>query len=83
MESRNGSYKTERGSTALVYGKHSGAWKIEFDWFEEGACIEAHPSVDFDGDEAWLHWNCECCDSGQARLYRAEAAAIKDGGGNA
>jgi hypothetical protein len=64
----SGHYRTEKGSTAEVFGHHSGSYRIEFDWFEEGACIEACPSVDTTGGETWLHWNCDCCGSGQAML---------------
>ena len=58
----NGTYRTAAGSLVTIDGIYGGRHVIDFDWFEEGACIEAHPSVDvIDG---CLHWNCGCCPDG-------------------
>ena len=63
-------YHTEAGSLVTLSGKFYGASNILFDWFEEGACIEARPTVDMsDANEPWLIWECECCGQGQSRLY--------------
>ena len=62
-------YRTERGSRVEISGEHRGISVINFDWFEEGACTEAHPTCDTrDPTDAWLYWQCECCGSGQAKL---------------
>lgn len=54
----NGHFRTEAGSSVEVSGKHHGIYVIWFDWLEEGACIEAIPSIDDCG--ARLGWQCEC-----------------------
>jgi hypothetical protein len=62
-------YQTVRGSVVEISGAHRGVSTIYFDWFEEGACIEAHPTCEVtDPTDAWLYWQCECCGFGQARL---------------
>lgn len=62
-------YRTDAGSRVEITGKHRGISTIEWDWFEEGACPEAHPVADVSRrDEQLLLWSCECCGSGQARL---------------
>jgi hypothetical protein len=64
-------YRTARGSRVEISGKHRGISVIDFDWFEEGACIEAHPTCETtDPNDAWLYWQCGCCGHGQARLER-------------
>ena len=64
-------YRTAAGSSVEISGQHDGISVIEFDWFEERACIEAHPTCDIaDEDDAWLHWWCECCCPGSAKLVR-------------
>jgi hypothetical protein len=62
-------YRTASGSRVEISGEHRGISVIEFDWFEEGACIEARPSAETgDRDEPMLYWFCECHGDGQARL---------------
>ena len=66
-------YRTERGSRVEISGKHRGISVIDFDWFEEGACIEAHPTSEVSNpSDAWLYWHCECCGCGQAKLMAAD-----------
>lgn len=55
-------WRTACGSTVEVSGQHHGVVTIDFDWFEEGACIEAARSVSVEiGPEPMLHWECACC----------------------
>lgn len=64
-------YRTERGSTVEISGKHRGISVIDFDWVEEGACVAAKRSAVADCSDptdAWLFWQCECCGNGQAKL---------------
>lgn len=67
----NGKYKTAAGSTLEVSGKHSGIYKVDFDWFEEGACIdcqcEPYPE-EWDKDDWRLIWHCDYCGGGNAKL---------------
>jgi len=70
----NGKYKTVNGSTLEISGKYGGIAKVDFDWLEEGACIdcqcEPYPEKFDDGD--WrLIWNCKYCGGGNARLQSA------------
>jgi hypothetical protein len=66
-------YRTAAGSLVEVSGAHRGIIAITFDWFEEGACCEAHPCEDLsDAGEPWLRWHCECCGGGYARLARVK-----------
>lgn len=53
---QNGTYRTPLGSIVTIDGKHSGIVTIDFDWFEESACIDAEPEVDRDTQE--LRWVC-------------------------
>jgi len=65
-------YRTERGSMVEISGIHRGISEVTFDWFEEGACREAHPVADVKcRDDALLTWSCECCGTGSARLVAA------------
>ena len=68
-------YRTPAGSTVEITGKHRGIVAITFDWFEENACMEAHPVENMsDKDEPMLTWSCECCGYGSARLVRVESS---------
>ncbi len=55
-------YVSEKGSTVKVTGKYSGIFTIDFDWFEEGACVEAHPEFNNDDNEPAIIACCECCE---------------------
>ncbi len=76
----NGLYRTKAGSTVRVSGRYNGIIKIDFDWFEEGGCIECEsPEInimDFPDrfGNFFLTWYCEYCSKGikQARLYKVE-----------
>jgi hypothetical protein len=58
-----------------VSGRHHGICDIVFDWFEEGACTEAHPAADIgDSSEPRLVWQCDCCGAGSAILTRGSNA---------
>jgi hypothetical protein len=61
-------YRTPAGSRVTITGEHRGITEIVFDWFEEGACPEAHPAVEIFLGEAMLVWGCGCCEPGSARL---------------
>ena len=71
-----GGYVTDAGSEVRIGGKHGGKVEIDFDWFEEDACLEAEPWVQ-DGE---LMWCCSCCDedgeSHSARLVRIERDGV-------
>jgi hypothetical protein len=53
-------FLSDNGSKVREYGKHGLAFDISFDWFEEGACIEAGPT--WDREERCIVASCECCD---------------------
>ena len=67
----NGTYRTDRGSTVTVSGKHGGIAEVVFDWFEElDACCDCKPQpmpVEDDG-LLYLYWDCEYCQGGRAPL---------------
>jgi len=67
---KNGTYKTKAGSIVTVSGMHNGSFDVEFDWLEEGGCIECIHHVDH--LEEALVWDCEYCEGGSAKLYRQE-----------
>ena len=69
-------WRTKAGSTVTVSGEHNGVYSFVFDWFEEGACLNAIFGLDADiadENDAWLRWDCECCEPGQARLTRVSS----------
>jgi len=53
-------YMSENGSKVKEFGKHLGAYEIDFDWFEDGACIEGAPI--WDKEEKCILSACGCCD---------------------
>lgn len=57
----NGEYVSDGGSRVKIFGDHGGSFEIDFDWLEEGACVESRPSV-YEGRLIWS--DCECCGSG-------------------
>ena len=57
-----GKYHTASGSEVLI--REKGGTVIEFDWFEEDACIEAEPWI----EDRKLLWSCDCCGEGEATL---------------
>lgn len=61
---QDGEYKTANGSAVrITHGKVS----IAFDWMEEGnACFDCVVSTDIQHSE--LHWNCDICGCGSAKL---------------
>jgi hypothetical protein len=64
-----GAYRTPKGSDVRVGGRHGNCLEIEFDWFEEDACIEAEAWVQ-DGE---LVWECCCCGVFSAPLTKVES----------
>lgn len=57
-------YRSAAGSEVTVSGKHMGIVTIDFDWFEEEACIEADPYFDRDDrQDPAIIATCECCGS--------------------
>lgn len=54
-------YISENGSKVKEFGKCLRAFDIEWDWFEEGACVESRPTWDW--DEKCIVAFCECLDS--------------------
>jgi hypothetical protein len=66
-------YRTARGSRVEISGAHRGISVINWDWFEEGACIEARPVAEVNSrDDPHLFWSCDCCGAGQAPLIRCD-----------
>jgi len=54
-------------------GNNSGISKVDFDWLEErNACIDCQPDPypQYDDDDMYLQWSCECCGGGQALLIK-------------
>ena len=54
-------FVSEKGSTVTVSGKHGGVFDIDWDWFEEDACIESHPTFNKDFEEPAIVASCDCC----------------------
>ena len=69
---KNGRYITAAGSTVEISGEHSGISRVEFDWLEEGGCIDCQPHAysEIDGNEFYLIWICRECGGGKAQLKR-------------
>jgi len=62
-------YRSAAGSLVEISGEHRGITTIVFDWFEEGACIEARPVAEVsDRRYPWLSWSCDCHGHRQAKL---------------
>jgi hypothetical protein len=64
-------YRSAAGS--LVTVPRWGVWKVDWDWFEEGACPGAHVSFDDDRSEPAISWDCDCCDGGRVPVLMCEA----------
>ncbi len=62
-----GKYRTLKGSTMQISGKHSGISVVFFDWVEEDACCDCVPEL-YD-DYGFLIWHCSVCSGGSARLF--------------
>jgi len=52
-------YISENGSMVREFGKHLGSFEINFDWFEEGACVESAPH--WERDDNCIVALCDCC----------------------
>lgn len=50
----------------VISGKYGGISRVDFDWLEEGACIDCVPSAY--EDEGDLVWSCDICGGGRANL---------------
>ena len=76
MKIKNGTYATKAGSCVEISGKHFGISNVEFDWFEEDACIECDvdPYPIWNGACFTLQWNCEECGGGFAELIETRKA---------
>jgi len=66
MSLKNGTYRTAAGSEMRVSGLRSGVSAVNFDWVEEGACVDCQPNV-YD-DDGYLVWDCDDCGGGKAKL---------------
>lgn len=62
--------KTPAGSMVNIRGAHQGDIQIDFDWFEENACIDCQVDLDASRETNWkrLVWTCEQCSGGSADL---------------
>jgi hypothetical protein len=65
-----GAYRTQAGSRLVVSGKHGGVRHVDFDWLEEGGCLDC--TVQPYEDDGYLVWDCEQCGGGRALLRRVE-----------
>lgn len=63
-----GEYRTTAGSVVKISGARCGIVRVDFDWVEEGGCIDCEP--DLDGDE--LVWHCDVCGGGSAKVFMDE-----------
>ena len=72
LSSFNGTYHTDAGSLVTVAGLHGGRASVEFDWFEENACVDCRPDryPERDGDELYLVWSCDECGGGRSVLRK-------------
>lgn len=61
----NGHYRTANGSTLTVSGNHAGRFVVEFDWLEEGGCIDCEAQAA--PDDGRLVWHCDYCGGGSAQ----------------
>jgi hypothetical protein len=52
-----------------ISGKHGGISEVEFDWFEEDACLDCIPAP-YD-DDGYLVWTCPVCGGGKAKLEKS------------
>lgn len=43
-----------------ISGKHRGIFTIEWDWLEEGACCDSHPSFNWDLEDPAIEADCDC-----------------------
>ena len=67
MRLPKGKYITNNGSTMTITGKHGGISEVNFNWLDEGACIDCEPEpYDEDGH---LTWHCVICGGGRAKLH--------------
>ena len=75
MKLLDGYYRTNAGSTMFV-NRNGGRSVIEFDWLEEGGCIECevdpYETIAGQDDEpnGMLIWHCDECGSHSAVLHR-------------
>lgn len=65
----NGEYKTAAGSRMTISGAHGGISRVDFDWFEEGACCDCE--VCAYEDDGRMIWQCDECGGGSAELFES------------
>ena len=71
----NGTYRTAAGSRVTVAGKHGGEFTVDFDWLEEGGCIECEVDPvpeEYGPGDFRLMWRCAYHDSGNSKLIPTE-----------
>jgi len=69
----NGNYSTKNGSRVTIFGKRNGCSQVDFDWFEEGGCVDCIPQPypeKYDNNDVRLVWHCDVCGGGSAKLYK-------------
>lgn len=66
----NGHYRTAAGSEMWISGEHRDKSKVEFDWLEEGGCIECN--VEPYDQDGMLVWHCDECGGGSAALRKVD-----------
>jgi len=75
----NGSYQTPSGSILQISGQCGGIVEVNFDWLEEGGCIDCQvqPYPEEFGLNDWrLVWSCEVCGGGNAKLREFEVVRV-------
>ncbi len=68
-------YSTANGSTVRLY-LPSGSWVMDFDWCEEGVCVEARATFNEDLEEPAITATCDCC--GESWKLPLTLAAAKE-----
>ena len=67
MKLPNGKYRTANGSTMEISGTRGGISRVDFDWLEEGACLDCRVrAYEHDGN---MIWECDYCDGGRTPLF--------------
>lgn len=63
----DGHYRTAAGSEVWI-SRNGGKSVVEFDWLEEGGCIDC--TVELYEQDGNLTWHCDECGGGSAVLHK-------------
>lgn len=67
-------FVSDKGSKVRVFGENLKAFEIDFDWFEEGVCVDAKADFNFDFDEPAIIARCNCCKDSPWKIKVKEVA---------